>query len=89
MCEAKLTSAKGIRHTNNDPPPVVLPNPPQRRKPDKSEKYMGFWWTSCLTVLGTAIIVAWIPNLLSPGPPKGNVDGFVVPQLKKVEETFR
>ena len=42
-----------------------------------------------MTVLGTAIIVAWIPNLLYPDPPKGNIDGFVSPKLKKVADTFR
>jgi len=59
----------------------------------RAHRYMGFWWTSCLTVLLTGILVAWIPHLLNPEPPKGNVEGFVdvkVSQgLKKVEDVFR
>lgn len=90
MCEAKLHESdhQNIRH-RLAAVPVIAPNPPARRHKRQSDNYMRFWWTSCLTVLGTGIIVAWIPNLLSPDPPKGNIDGFVIPQLKKVSDTFR
>lgn len=89
MCEAKYKDSRQIRHNPEFPQVVLAGNPAPRRRTNKSNNYMGFWWTSCLTVLGTAIMVAWIPNLLSPGPPKGNVDGYFAPQLKKVAEIFR
>ena len=91
MCEAKFKDSRQIRHNPEFPQVIPLAGnpPPPRRKANKSNNYMGFWWTSCLTVLGSAIIVAWIPNLLSPGPPKGNVDGYFDPRLKKVAENFR
>lgn len=92
MCEVKPPdSDKGtVRHHLGDAP-IVPPNNLQHRHRHrtKSPNYMGFWWTSCVTVLATAILVAWIPKLLSPDPPKGNIDGFVVPKLKKVSDTFR
>ncbi|XP_067939705.1 beta-lactamase domain-containing protein 2-like [Watersipora subatra] len=91
MCEAKsLETERGdVRHHIGEAPVLPPNNQHQRRHRSKSPNSMGFWWTSCVTVLGTAIIVAWIPNLLSPDPPKGNIDGFVIPRLKKVSDTFR
>lgn len=94
MCEAKLDGSdqETVRHHIGEPPlamPNNVPHQLARRMKVKSDNYMGFWWTSCLTVLGTAIIVAWIPNLLSPDPPKGNMDGYVHPKLKKVSDVFR
>lgn len=89
MCECKNETRGQVKDTVGGVGggQAIQPNPvPARRAHTQS---MGFWWTSCITILGTAIIVAWIPNLLSPEPPKGNVDGYVDPQFKKVEDLFR
>jgi len=86
MCEGKLEEPNYPKKSAV----ALLPGQPVVRQPKMTNnKYMSFWWTSCLTVLATAILVAWIPNLLSPDPPKGNIDGHVIPKLKKVSEIFR
>lgn len=88
MCECKSEQSKDeVRPAVGPVEHIQGANQVGRRKP--VPHYMGFWWTSCLIVLVTAIIVAWIPNLISPEPPKGNVEGFVSPAYKKVEEVFR
>ena len=88
MCECKSDQSKDeVRPAVGPAERAQAGNHHGRRR--HIPPYMGFWWTSCLTVLVTAIIVAWIPNLISPEPPKGNVEGFVSPAYKKVEEVFR
>lgn len=94
MCEDKSRTVKDHLVVAGPAVAAVQRAPPQQNQPARGAKQppdsgMGFWWTSCLTVLLTAIIVAWIPNLLYPEPPKGNVEGSVTPKFKKVEEVFR
>lgn len=89
MCECKSEARENVKHSVGVAGVAPAPRPNQERRRRTQTQPMGFWWTSCLTVFATALIVAWIPNLLSPEPPKGNVEGAVDPQFKKVEDLFR